>query len=72
MWNADCRGRTGGLCTQMVAALAHASAHLTAAVFSLVLLELGVETCIRWAVFEQPSHDIVFECLHSIFLPVLE
>ncbi len=42
-----CRGRTGGLTTQLTAALAHASAHIFAAVVSLVLLELGVETCIR-------------------------
>ena len=41
------RGRTGGLTTQLIAALAHASAHILTAVVSLVLLELGVETCIR-------------------------
>ena len=41
------RGRTGGMATVAVAAALHASAHVLAAVFSMVLLELGVETCIR-------------------------
>ena len=35
------------MATVAVAALLHASAHVAAAVFSVVLLELGVETCIR-------------------------
>lgn len=44
-----CRGRTGGLAAQVAFALAHTATHLTAAVLALVLLELGVETCIRCA-----------------------
>ncbi|BDA40538.1 hypothetical protein COCOBI_01-1910 [Coccomyxa sp. Obi] len=54
------RGRTGGLSTQMIAALAHASAHLTAAILSLVLLELGVETCIRY-------EELGAEGFHSLY-----
>ena len=44
-----CRGRTGGLTAQIAFALAHTATHLSAAVLALVLLELGVETCIRCA-----------------------
>ena len=44
-----CRGRTGGLTAQIAFALAHTATHLTAAVLALVLVELGVETCIRCA-----------------------
>ncbi len=54
---AVCSGRTGGLSTQMIAALAHASAHLTAAILSLVLLELGVETCIRCSSVALPGTE---------------
>ena len=52
------RGRTGGLTTQLIAALAHASAHILTAVVSLVLLELGVETCIRYTT---PAIGILFQ-----------
>lgn len=41
------RGRTGGMLTQLVFATLHAGTHVAAAIFSVVLLELGVETCIR-------------------------
>ncbi len=65
------RGRTGGLGTVAVAALAHASAHVAVAVFSVVLLELGVETCIRCALLPFVSDLIhpmaparALHCLH--------
>ena len=45
--NMRCRGRTGGLMTQLTAAVLHTATHLTAAIFSIVLLELSIETCIR-------------------------
>ena len=59
------RGRTGGLTTQLIAALAHASAHILTAVVSLVLLELGVETCIRYssAAMQPYSHTACAEAL---------
>lgn len=43
----DCRGRTGGLQTQLVFGFMHAFTHFAAAVLLMVLLELGVETCIK-------------------------
>lgn len=44
-----CRGRSGGLPTQLMFAAVHTAMHLTAAVVLMVLLELGVETCIKCA-----------------------
>lgn len=43
-----CRGRMGGLATQLTFASIHAGTHVIAAIFSVILLELGVETCIRY------------------------
>jgi hypothetical protein len=39
--------RTGGFTTQLLVALVHCSVHLMVAITLLLLLELGVETCIR-------------------------
>jgi hypothetical protein len=39
--------RTGGSSTQLLVALLHAGAHLSLAVVLLLLLELGVEVCIK-------------------------
>lgn len=52
------------MATVAVAALLHASAHVLAAVFSVVLLELGVETCIRSAVVLQ-LHTLTWCPMHS-------
>ena len=43
------RGRSGGLPTQLAFAALHTGMHLAAAVVLMVLLELGVETCIKCA-----------------------
>ena len=42
-----CRGRSGGLPTQLMFAAVHTGMHLLAALVLMVLLELGVETCIK-------------------------
>ena len=42
-----CRGRSGGIATQLIFAALHAATHVATAIFSVMLLELGVETCIR-------------------------
>jgi hypothetical protein len=39
--------RTGGSSTQLLVALLHAGVHLSLAVVLLLLLELGVEVCIK-------------------------
>lgn len=39
--------RTGGSTNQLLVALAHAGAHLSLAIVLLLLLELGVEVCIK-------------------------
>ena len=39
--------RTGGFTTQLLVAFVHCSVHLMVAITLLLLLELGVETCIR-------------------------
>ncbi|KAK9835056.1 hypothetical protein WJX81_007542 [Elliptochloris bilobata] len=54
------RGRTGGLAAQVTFALAHTATHLTTAVLALMLLELGVETCIRY-------EGVGREGYHSLF-----
>ncbi len=53
------RGRTGGLAAQVVFALAHTATHLAAAVLALVLLELGVETCIRRFLLHCWAHAVL-------------
>lgn len=55
-----CRGRTGGLAAQVVFALAHTATHLAAAVLALVLLELGVETCIRRARLQGFQRGVIY------------
>ncbi len=42
-----CRARTGGVVTKCVFAFVHTAVHLLVALMLMVLLELGVETCIR-------------------------
>ncbi|KAK9823894.1 hypothetical protein WJX72_006230 [[Myrmecia] bisecta] len=42
------RARSGGVLTQVVFAGMHTGTHLAAAIIAMVLLELGVETCIRY------------------------
>lgn len=44
-----CRARTGGALTKCVFAFVHTAVHLLVALMLMVLLELGVETCIRSA-----------------------
>ena len=41
------RARTGGAVTKCVFAFVHTAVHLLVALMLMVLLELGVETCIR-------------------------
>ncbi|WIA33540.1 hypothetical protein OEZ86_006664 [Tetradesmus obliquus] len=52
--------RTGGSSTQLLVALLHAGAHLSLAVVLLLLLELGVEVCIK---YEHLGND----GLHSMY-----
>ena len=42
-----CRARTGGTATRLIWASLHTGVHLLTALLLMVLLELGVETCIR-------------------------
>lgn len=42
--------RTGGASNQLLVAMLHTGAHLSLAIVLLLLLELGVETCIKWVV----------------------
>lgn len=61
MWTALAhRGRTGGLQTQLVFGFMHAFTHFAAAVLLMVLLELGVETCIKY-------ESLGAEGYHSLF-----
>lgn len=52
----------GGLQTQLVFAAMHAATHFSAAVLLMVLLELGVETCIKCAL---PFMPIIHACVYS-------
>lgn len=51
-----CRARTGGALTKCVFAFVHTAVHLLVALMLMVLLELGVETCIRSAYSLPPLH----------------
>ena len=53
-----CRGRSGGLPTQLAFAAVHTAMHLAAAVVLMVLLELGVETCIKCVVLPAAYHTL--------------
>ncbi|KAK9809330.1 hypothetical protein WJX73_005806 [Symbiochloris irregularis] len=54
------RARSGGLQTQLVFACMHAFTHFAAAVLLMMLLELGVETCIKY-------EGLGAEGYHSLF-----
>lgn len=42
--------RTGGTSNQLLVAMLHTGAHLSLAIVLLLMLELGVEICIKWVV----------------------
>ena len=62
-----CRGRSGGLPTQLLFAAVHTAMHLTAAVVLMVLLELGVETCIKCALW--PCASAPLHCCTAAMAP---
>jgi hypothetical protein len=47
----DTAAPTGPPLAQVAFAMAHVATHVTVAVLLMLLLELGVETCIRWVVW---------------------
>lgn len=64
-----CRARTGGALTKCVFAFIHTAVHLLVALMLMVLLELGVETCIR-SVFPSPPTPLLPPVAHLLLLAV--
>jgi len=57
--------RTGGTGMQLMFAMMHTGAHLSAAVFLVLLLEMGVVTCIRYDAVSSEGYHSLYRWLQS-------
>lgn len=59
------RARTGGALTKVVFAFVHTATHLLVALMLMVLLELGVETCIRYESVGKEGYHSLYKWYQS-------